>query len=136
MGRSSVVQSTPTSSPSSSSKTSCSRTRRPSRHLGSTAWSSSGSASSQTATWCYYATGDAGEAVDDPVVVANGTYVGGAALADTILLVQGRRDERRQGLEVLAGCRTTRTFRNIRDLVDADGHGGPEASIIWQVATC
>ncbi|KZL71753.1 coagulation factor 5 8 type domain-containing protein [Colletotrichum incanum] len=68
----------------------------------------------------YYSTGDAGEAVDAPVV-ANGTYVGGTALADKIQSFKtGTTNINR--VEVSLVSHDT-TFQNIRDLINADGTG-------------
>ncbi|KAK2008202.1 coagulation factor 5/8 type domain-containing protein [Colletotrichum eremochloae] len=68
----------------------------------------------------YYSTGGAGEAVDAPVVT-NGTYVGGAALADKIRSFKtGTTNINR--VEVSLVSHDT-TFQNIRDLISADGTG-------------
>ncbi|KAK1573757.1 coagulation factor 5/8 type domain-containing protein [Colletotrichum navitas] len=68
----------------------------------------------------YYSTGDAGEAVDAPVVT-NGAYVGGAALADKIRSFKtGTTNIDR--VEVSLVSHDT-TFQNIRDLINADGPG-------------
>ncbi|KAK2044025.1 coagulation factor 5/8 type domain-containing protein [Colletotrichum somersetense] len=68
----------------------------------------------------YYSTGDAGEAVDAPVVT-NRTYVGGAALADKIRSFKtGATNIDR--VEVSLVSHDT-TFQNIRDLISADGPG-------------
>ncbi|KAK2034853.1 coagulation factor 5/8 type domain-containing protein [Colletotrichum zoysiae] len=68
----------------------------------------------------YYSTGDAGEAVDAPVVT-NGTYVGGAALADKIRSFKtGTTNIDRVEVSLVSH---DATFQNIRDLMGADGPG-------------
>ncbi|KAK6213310.1 coagulation factor 5/8 type domain-containing protein [Colletotrichum tabaci] len=68
----------------------------------------------------YYSTGDAGEAVDAPVVT-NGTYVGGVALADKIRSFKtGPTNIDRVEVSLVSH---DATFQNIRDLVNADGTG-------------
>ncbi|KAK1978715.1 coagulation factor 5/8 type domain-containing protein [Colletotrichum cereale] len=68
----------------------------------------------------YYSTGDAGEAVDAPVVT-NGTYVGGTALADKIQSFKTGTTHIDR-IEVSLVSHDT-TFQNIRDLFNADGPG-------------
>ncbi|EFQ34163.1 coagulation factor 5/8 type domain-containing protein [Colletotrichum graminicola M1.001] len=68
----------------------------------------------------YYSTGDAGEAVDAPVVT-NGAYVGGAALADKIKSFKTGTTYINR-VEVSLVSHDT-TFQNIRDLINADGPG-------------
>ncbi|WYZ43247.1 hypothetical protein EsH8_VI_000946 [Colletotrichum jinshuiense] len=68
----------------------------------------------------YYSTGDAGEAVDAPVVT-NGSYIGGTALADKIQSFKtGKTNIDR--VEVSLVSHDT-TFQNIRDLIGATGTG-------------
>lgn len=68
----------------------------------------------------YYSTGSAGEAVDAPVVT-NGSYVGGAALADKIKSFKsGTTDIERVEISLVSH---DTTFQNIRSLINADGVG-------------
>ena len=68
----------------------------------------------------YYSTGDAGEAVDAPVVT-DGAYVGGGNLSDKIKSFKtGTTNINR--VEVSLVSHDT-TFQNIRDLIAADGTG-------------
>ncbi|KAH8778823.1 coagulation factor 5/8 type domain-containing protein [Diaporthe sp. PMI_573] len=68
----------------------------------------------------YYSTGDAGEAVDAPVVTA-GAYVGGSALADKIKSFKtGETLVNRVEVSLVSH---DATFVNIRNLVTANGTG-------------
>lgn len=68
----------------------------------------------------YYSTGDAGEAVDAPVITA-GAYVGGAALADKVKSFKtGETLVNRVEVSLVSH---DATFVNIRNLVNANGTG-------------
>ncbi|KAK1715493.1 hypothetical protein CaCOL14_012312 [Colletotrichum acutatum] len=68
----------------------------------------------------YYSTGDAGEAVDAPVVT-NGSYVGGTALADKVKSFKtGTTNINRVEISLVSH---DTTFQIIRDLINADGTG-------------
>ncbi|EMR61297.1 hypothetical protein MGN70_009012 [Eutypa lata] len=80
----------------------------------------------------YYSTGDAGEAVDAPVVT-DGSYVGGAALADKVKSLKTGTGGATTGIdrvEVSLVSHDT-TFQNIRDLVNAEGGTSPD-SILYR----
>ncbi|KXH52068.1 coagulation factor 5/8 type domain-containing protein [Colletotrichum simmondsii] len=68
----------------------------------------------------YYSTGDAGEAVDAPVVT-NGSYVGGTALAEKVKSFKtGTTNINRVEISLVSH---DTTFQIIRDLINADGTG-------------
>ncbi|KAK0380697.1 coagulation factor 5/8 type domain-containing protein [Colletotrichum limetticola] len=68
----------------------------------------------------YYSTGDAGEAVDAPVVT-NGSYVGGTALAEKVKSFKtGTTNINRVEISLVSH---DTTFKIIRDLINADGTG-------------
>ncbi|KAK8102137.1 hypothetical protein PG984_015283 [Apiospora sp. TS-2023a] len=74
----------------------------------------------------YYSTGDAGEAVDAPVV-SNGTYTGGSALSDKIRSFKTAPSSLVDRVEVSLVSHDT-TFQIIRDLVASEGTG-PESTL-------
>ncbi|KAK7972206.1 hypothetical protein PG988_006340 [Apiospora saccharicola] len=74
----------------------------------------------------YYSTGDAGEAVDAPVV-SNGTYTGGSALSDKIRSFKTSPSSLVDRVEVSLVSQDT-TFQIIRDLVASEGTG-PDSTL-------
>lgn len=74
----------------------------------------------------YYSTGDAGEAVDAPVV-SGGVYTGGAALSDKIRSFKTAVSTQVDRVEVSLVSHDT-TFQIIRDLVASEGTG-PESTL-------
>ncbi|KAH9895422.1 coagulation factor 5/8 type domain-containing protein [Xylariomycetidae sp. FL2044] len=75
----------------------------------------------ETGDLVYYATGAAAEEVDVPVVT-NGTYVGGAEMAEKIIAFKTANGSGIDRVE-LSLVSADPTFENIRDLIAAEGTG-------------
>ncbi|KAL3292243.1 coagulation factor 5/8 type domain-containing protein [Colletotrichum asianum] len=81
----------------------------------------------QTGDLVYYSTGDAGEAVDAPVVTA-GSYVGGEALSEKIRSFKtGTTHINRVEISLVSH---NTTFQNIRSLINSNGTGSD--SVLYQ----